>query len=509
MTGTRTSAQNNGIVFPLDKKGKRSTTVFGKQIVAAALRPVDAALADSVLREKNWRKEYRDYFVNMTALSLESAENAHTIARAGLDAVYDSFEFVRDTVTLPLNDAMQQFSRPYYHTAVIQGNSSRRPFTVPYKGKRLSGEALSAQLKEWLGRGIIEPSHLAAIERLNQHPEWLDDTKNAYVLMGAGAEIGPYRVLLHLGATVVAVDLNRPKIWEKLIAAARDSAGTLILPTQIAPTDGMSDSELASIAGANLITHTPEVATWLKELDRPLTLGGYAYLDSGAFVRVAMAMDAVIKKVSAGDPRMSLAFLLTPTDVMGVPQAAADESQMREERSTGGKVMRSLSGSRWFAPNVRQTVNSREGRRYGVVNSLITQQGPNYTLAKRIQRWRSIVAREQGHIVSCNVAPATYTYSVTKNKIFMAGYAGAEKFGVEIFRPSTTNTMMTAMLLHDLHYTGSASHPDVELSNPEELFMEGANHGGMWRMPNQLSSLLEPGVVVGYVRNLFNRSDSE
>ena len=506
MTSPSTSQSLDGVQFPPDKAGKRSTTNIGKQIVAAALEKVDPSLAERVLAEKNWRKNYRQYFVRMTELGLESAENAFSIAHNGLDAAYDQFEFIRDGQTTSLRQAMQQYTTPYYHTAIVAGNGTKRPFTVPYKRKRLSGNPLRTQLHEWQERGIIEPSYRAAIERVIDNPAWLDNPEHAFVLMGANAEIGPYRVLLNLGATVVAVDLNRPEIWERLITAARDSAGTLIFPIPVEQSERFSDTQLANLAGANLITHAPEVATWLNDLDRPMTLGGYAYLDSGDFVRVSMAMDAIISTVSTHKPDSSLAFLLTPTDVMGIPQAAADEAQERHKKAgAGSKLLQSLSGSRWFAPNATRVITSREGRRYGVVNSLITQQGPNYTLAKRIQRWRSVVAREQGHVVSCNVAPATYTHSVTQNKIFMAGYQGAEYFGVEIFRPSTTNTLMTAMLIHDLYFDEAASHPEVELDNPEELFMEGANHGGMWRMPSQLSSMLEPGVVVGYLRGIFGR----
>ena len=36
----------------------------------------------------------------------------------------------------------------------------------------------------------------------------------------------------------------------------------------------------------------------------------------------------------------------------------------------------------------------------GVNDSLVPQQGPNYALAKRLQRWRATVAREAGIPVS-------------------------------------------------------------------------------------------------------------
>ncbi len=65
---------------------------------------------------------------------------------------------------------------------------------------------------------------------------------------------------------------------------------------------------------------------------------------------------------------------------------------------------------------------------------LISSQGPNYILSKRMQQWRCIVARHAGHIVSFNVAPSTRTVSVIKNKQFAWAYDGMGYFpAVEVF----------------------------------------------------------------------------
>ena len=79
--------------------------------------------------------------------------------------------------------------------------------------------------------------------------------------------------------------------------------------------------------------------------------------------------------------------------------------------------------------------------------ALVPQQGPNYALAKRLQRWRAIVARDAGSIVSINVAPPTRTRSVLKNRALAAAYASAHHFGVEVFEPATANTLMAALLV--------------------------------------------------------------
>jgi hypothetical protein len=51
----------------------------------------------------------------------------------------------------------------------------------------------------------------------------------------------------------------------------------------------------------------------------------------------------------------------------------------------------------------------------------VWSQGPNYAFAKLVQRWRVLLARASGHVVSANVAPASLTRSVMHNKLIRAG----------------------------------------------------------------------------------------
>ena len=41
-----------------------------------------------------------------------------------------------------------------------------------------------------------------------------------------------------------------------------------------------------------------------------------------------------------------------------------------------------------------------------------------------------------------------------RNRVLAAAYAGAHRFGVEVFDPSTSNTLMAALLVHDLRVRG-------------------------------------------------------
>ena len=94
----------------------------------------------------------------------------------------------------------------------------------------------------------------------------------------------------------------------------------------------------------------------------------------------------------------------------------------------------------------------------GINDSLVPQQGPNYALAKRLQRWRATLARRDGGLVSMNVAPPTRTRSVFKNRALAAAYAGAHRFGRRGVRAATSNVLMAALLVHDLKHRRGPVH---------------------------------------------------
>ncbi|MEP7179115.1 MAG: hypothetical protein ABI775_08510, partial [Pseudonocardiales bacterium] len=74
-----------------------------------------------------------------------------------------------------------------------------------------------------------------------------------------------------------------------------------------------------------------------------------------------------------------------------------------------------------------------------------------------------------------------------------AAYAGADRFGVEVFEPGTANTLMAALLVADLNTGGGPAH-----ENPWQDEAYAAVHGGLWRAPYQPRSALGLAAVLGY-----------
>jgi hypothetical protein len=272
-----------------------------------------------------------------------------------------------------------------------------------------------------------------------------------------------------------------------VLDTARAGAGTLLLPV-----DDAAAGPDPVHAGADLIGEVPAVADWAAGLPGRPVLGNYVYADGATNVRVSTAVDALTVRLAAARPELALAFLATPTDVFAVPaDAVAQSVRAYADRSRAAKLigrpLRTVSGGRLLQ---RAYV---PGTDPGIADSLVAQQGPNYALAKRLQRWRATTARAAGSTVSMNVAPPTRTRSVVKNRALAAAYAGAHRFGVEIFEPATSNVLMAALLVHDLNTGGGPAH-----EHPWQDEAHEAAHGGLWRAAYQPRSALGLAALLGY-----------
>lgn len=474
-----------GVVFPVEgDNGGRSTGATGRAIVGDALDPVDPVGARSARDEANWRSGYPLHFRRLVEAGLGSAADAVEIADAGLASVHSRMRWSRpDGSEVPMGEALADALRPMATETVIGSGQPDGAFTLPYRGSRLSGGALTAQLQDWVDRGVIEPSCAAAVEAVMVHPEWLDLSDLNVIVLGAAAEMGPLRALLRWGADVVAVDLARPELWRRLLSDTRRFAGTLRIPA----TAGSAPVE--ERAGVDLVTEWPSLSAWLAQQPGTLVLGNYVYADGANNVRVSVAVDALTESLRFHRPDTALAFLATPTDVFAVPAADVERASAAYARAGVGKAlrgpMRALSGGRLLSRNYAPQAHQ------GIADAIVPQQGPNYLLAKRIQRWRATSARSEGATVSLTVAPPTRTRSVVKNRALAAAYAGAHRFGIEVFDPATANTLMAAVLVHDLR-TGRATlgHPWLDEAHQ-------AAHGGLWTGAYSARSALGLAAMLG------------
>jgi len=468
-----------GVTFPTD-----STSSTGRTVLADALRKADPIGSRAVERETNWRRGYLAHFRRAVEAGLLEPPDAHSIALEGLQSLHREMRF-RNAAgeELTLEDAMKSAGEDEFHTTTLEGKGEReRELSIPYRGERLRGDTLHRQLSDWVKRGVITASCAEAVRTVHDHPEWLALEGDTVAVLGAGAEMGPMHALLRWGAEIAAVDLPRAELQKRIHETAMQGAGRVHLPSH-AGRHGDSN------VGANVIEELPSIAQWLDGHVGRLVLGNYCYADGATHVLVSVAGDVLGQHLVNRRPNMALAFLATPTDVFAVPTEEVEQASAAYQKRSLSKLnrtpLRIVSGGRLLQRNYPP------GADPGLCDSLVPQQGPNYAFAKRIQRWRATAARDAGTTVSLNVAPATRTRSVLKNKALAAAYAGAHRFGVEVFDPATSNTLMAALLVYDLR-AGEPAH-----EHPWQDEAHNAAHGGLWTGAYQPRSVLGLAAVLG------------
>ncbi|MGN6574128.1 MAG: hypothetical protein ACTHKG_00440, partial [Nocardioides sp.] len=419
---------------------------------------------------------------------LASPDAATTIARDGLASLHARMR-VRDEAGS--EHPLAEWPSDGRHVEGVEVTGAGEPvgeLVLPYRGERLRGDDIRRRVDAWTDAGTVEPSLAEAVEAVLANPDWLRLEGHTVAVLGAGAEMGPLPSLLRWGARVAAVDLARPPIWSRVLQLAREGAGTLVVPLL----HGYDGDELDQVAGIDLLADVPAIGDWLAGQPGTLVVGNYVYADGATNLRVSTAVDALTTRLQGARGDVALGFLATPTDVFAVPGPAVEHATRAYESRSGraktlGRPLRALSGGRLL----RRAYPP--GADPGINDALVPQQGPNYALAKRLQRWRATVARHDGATVSMTVAPPTRTRSVVKNRALAAAYAGAHRFGVEVFEPSTSNVLMAALLVHDLHTDGGPRH-----DHPWQDEAYVAVHGGLWRTPYAPRSALGLAALLGY-----------
>lgn len=494
-------APTPGLVFRKDGRAGRSSSTAGKHILARALDALGAfSSAQATRAETRWRRLYPHPITHWVEGAVLRPQAVVASAEAGLAAAWEALAWVGDDgVERDLAEALAAPEGWPLATFTLKGEGAAavHPWSVPYRGETLQGDALLQQLLHWVESGVLEASAAKALGRCVRHPEWFDLSDRHIALLGAGSEAGPLRWLVRWRANLVAVDLDRPEVWTRIADLVRAGNATLHLPLR-----GPAGGDWTRQAGVDLLRDAPRAAAWLRSFERPLDVGAFAYADGERHLRVSVAMDLVVRAVLQAQPASSVAYLATPSDVFPVPEASARFAQRRHAGRSGPlrwlqDGLCALTRGGLFRPHYPELMPLPDGRHLGVTDSLVLQQGPNYAVAKRLQQWRALVARAQGHRVSLNVAPGTGTHSVMKNPALAAGYRGASAFQVEVFEPDTTNALMAALWVHDLRTDRAPSDPRVPLAHPLDLVMDQACHGGLWTTAFRPRSVLPAAALLG------------
>ncbi|WP_370187528.1 hypothetical protein [Aeromicrobium sp.] len=249
-----------------------STSATAREVLADALRAADPVGSRAVERETAWRRQYLEHFRRAVEAGIGDAAAAQAIASAGLRSAHAAMRFGDVGRDVAVTDAPLD---QVLHTTTVEGGAEpETELTLPYRGERLRGDALLRQLDAWVERGVVTASCSEAVRRVHGNPEWLRLEGDVVAVLGAGAEMGPYRALQRWGAEVVALDLPRADVQERIARVATDGAGRVHVPTRIV-TSGRGDG--GSDVGADLVRELPAVAHWLGSFagTSRLVLGNY------------------------------------------------------------------------------------------------------------------------------------------------------------------------------------------------------------------------------------------
>lgn len=522
----------SGLQWPVTnpKTNERGSSKTNKTILSVAMGAADQKAQLKLDKVKNWRFGYAKQVENSVRVSLDSPAKALLMAKAGLNEARKQFTWVKGGQEVTFGEALKAAKEDgTFVTGHIIGGAwktAKPVLEVPYGGKDpsqpyykykkntdvLSDNDLLTQLNKWEKYGTVEATCAAQIrDVVKNQSQWLDLSDKYFVLLGATSAMGPLDMLLKYGANIIAIDIDREGVWKTLITKVRNSSGSIYFPIQTAKAGGktqatMSDDELFKCAGANLFEQAPELCTWVKTVcpDKAVTVGNYTYLDGELHVRLSVACDAIIETLCNQRKSTSVAFLCTPTDVHVIPQEANQAMTANFNASPWWmKLISALPGSQ-LTPNARKPVVAASGTSFYYVDGLSVAQGPNYALAKRLQHWRAIVERENGHTVSSNIAPSTATKSVVSAALFAAAYGGFHLFKpMEVMYQETSNAVMCTLLLYDVVNPNAQANPNAaKLENPYELFKFGSFHGGVWRCGFTLDSIGEVSVLA-YFANKY------
>lgn len=491
-----------------DPQGNKvGSTDFAKSLLSTAVQSVDATLAKDILSESNWRKNYQGYFLRLSEIEFGDRATALEVMQSALTSLTANIKNEDNRSIAEL--AVDGFAATnLVETVEINGTGSVEDL---WPGLETNLSQLAA---DWVARDLAEPDVHNAFKFLDDNPDVKPAGDLLFALAG-NAELSGAKDWLSLGGRVAVVARQNASAWQSLIAHAKKSAGTLLVPVL---RERSANGPLAEQAGLDLVQEVSAIASWLHEVSRNekrLVIASYAYIGGSNQIIAQAAQDSLIAAASANlaKSKLALTWLATPLDVIVAgPEVLARQKAKFGQRSGAVRI-------RDFVWSLFGQLNSPTGRTSETASGLAgsfdassVRQGSSYLLAKHSEKWRAMVAARQGNLVSYTVAPPAATRSVLGVRVLNYTYRGLARFGVYPFSAQATRRAMALLLLRNLNDPASVAAP-ANSSNQVGLVGATAIHGGVWRMAYRPESIWIAATVLGFFRrsnkNAIVRVESE
>jgi hypothetical protein len=270
-----------------------------------------------------------------------------------------------------------------------------------------------------------------------------------------------------------------------------------------------SDASVSG-AGADALMDTPEIINWLVELfkSHPLvtnkTLHMYSgiYLDGGMFVRASMSMEMIVSECTKRLPNHKLPALLyidTPSHAHIVAKETYHGHLKQQQQAP---VLMKIGAMLGMIKNPTVVLSPGDKENIVVMDFLATQQGPNYALAKQLQRWRAIWSRHSTVLLF----PDQKGRDVPKAKQLVSLTLGPAAKTESVMHSKTMAMVMALIMIRDLTSRDAMGNPEnveeeVRGTNAKLNFLvENAWHGGYWRSPYAMDSVGMYCIVSNYMK---------
>ena len=480
---------------PVTKQPMRSTELARKVLAASAKSFPE--LQHNILGAPNWRNWYLRLYSDLAAKEGLSVENTTEVATLGL-AEFHSNLFTESGIGLQ-QAVSEGFDRDLVETFEIRGKSSIEQIAIDGLTGSMENSAI-----DWVTEGLAEPGLIESFRFLDENQS-LELGKDLLFAVAGAAEFAPTEHWLRWGGTVAVVARPNAATWKKLIATARSTGGTMLVPIRKSllskAASELNDDELAAVAGLDILEDYAEISSWMAALSprpsRRFVLGLYAYTPSVNHIRVQGVQESLaalaMAKFSAS--KLALSWLATPTDSAPGPATIGQRAIARFGSRSPINIIRDsllglLNAARPAQPKFSEASN---GEKLALIDASVQQQGPSYSFSKRTQRWRAYLAHYAGVKVSYAISPPARTNSVLRHKILRASYRGAPLFGVKPFEVKVAKSAAAAVLVRDLNDPASF----VNKHTTTELHTFSAIHGGLWGLAYRPRSIWIAATLLG------------
>jgi len=211
-------------------------------------------------------------------------------------------------------------------------------------------------------------------------------------------------------------------------------------------------------------------------------------MDGGRFVQVTAAMDAIIRRIERHrKEKVTLVYIDTPTHPCVVPALCKTQADRYFKDAPLFQKLCQMLGV--LKPNIHIPIREMKNRL--ICDQLSVFQGPNYAIAKLMQRMRAMKHYLGGGKVSMSVGPAAATYSVLHSSSAAIAMKYLHKFAPNrCFLVETVKPLLFMFLVYDIKNLKSKAN-SCKNSTPTDFFgsvIENAWHGGTWSSAYSLRS---------------------